>query len=85
LTKTLFYDSELVKGAKIYKEKNGEKNFINGPKQGDYKFVSLELDKETLLCMQKIKGKIIIPCGIQRRNLKGFPPKYHTSQRWKCY
>jgi hypothetical protein len=52
---SLFYDSGISKRAKIFKE-NGEKVkymptelktvFITGPKQGDYKFVSLKEDKE---------------------------------------
>ena len=53
--KSLFYDATLSKKVKIFKE-NGEKAkyipselktiFITGPKQGNYKFVSLEQDKK---------------------------------------
>jgi len=63
---TLFYDAGISKRAKIYKE-NGEKVkympselktvFITGPKQGDYKFVSLAEDKDHFF-HEKIKGKI---------------------------
>lgn len=63
---SLFYDSGISNRAKIFKE-NGEKVkympselkcvFITGPKQGDYKFVSLVEDKEHLF-HEKIKGKL---------------------------
>lgn len=63
---SLFYDSGISKRAKIYKE-NGEKAkympselktvFITGPKQGDYKFVSLAEDKDHFF-HEIIKGKI---------------------------
>ncbi|MFB0910411.1 MAG: hypothetical protein QMA99_05595 [Flavobacterium sp.] len=79
--KTLFYDSGISKGAKIYKE-NGEKAkykptelktvFITGPKQGDYKFVSLEQDKEHFF-HEKIKGKLSYYV-VYKGNLQGgFP------------
>ena len=79
--KTLFYDSSLSKRAKIFKE-NGEKVkykptelktiFVTGPKQGDYKFVSLEQDNEHFF-HEKIKGKLSYYI-IYKGNLQGgFP------------
>lgn len=63
---SLFYDSGISKRAKIFKQ-NGEKVkylptelktvFITGPKQGDYKFVSLEQDKKHFF-HEKINGKL---------------------------
>jgi hypothetical protein len=63
---SLFYDSGISDRAKIFKE-NGEKVkylptelktvFITGPKQGDYKFVSLEQDKKHFF-HEKIIGKL---------------------------
>ena len=78
---TLFYDSGISRRAKIFKE-NGEKVkymptdlktvFITGPKQGDYKFVSLEQDKEHFF-HEKIIGKLSYYI-VYRGNINGgFP------------
>ena len=78
---SLFYDSGISKRAKIFKQ-NGEKVkymptelktvFITGPKQGDYKFVSLEQDKEHFF-HEKIVGKLSYYV-VYRGNLQGgFP------------
>jgi hypothetical protein len=78
---SLFYDSGISKRAKIFKE-NGEKVkymptelktiFITGPKQGDYKFVSLEQDKNHFF-HEKIKGKLSYYI-VYKGNLQGgFP------------
>ena len=78
---SLFYDSGISKRAKIFKE-NGEKVkympselktvFITGPKQGDYKFVSLEQDKEHFF-HEIVKGKLSFYV-IYKGNLRGgFP------------
>ena len=78
---SLFYDSGISKRAKIFKQ-NGEKVkymptelktvFITGPKQGDYKFVSLEQDKEHFF-HEKIKGKLSYYV-VYKGNLQGgFP------------
>jgi hypothetical protein len=64
---TLFYDSGISERAKIFLE-NGEKVkykpseiktvFITGPKQGDYKFVSLKADNYEHLFHEIIVGKL---------------------------
>jgi hypothetical protein len=79
--KTLFYDSGISDRAKIYKE-NGEKAkymptelktvFITGPKQGDYKFVSLKEDKEHFF--QEILAGRLSYYVLYKGNLQGgFP------------
>jgi hypothetical protein len=64
---TLFYDSGISDRAKIFKE-NGEKVkympselktvFITGPKQGDYKFVSLKADNYKHFYHEIIVGRL---------------------------
>lgn len=78
---SLFYDSGITKRAKIFKE-NGEKVkylpselktvFITGPKQGDYKFVSLEQNKKYFF-HEKIKGKLSYYVTYSGNLQGGFP------------
>jgi hypothetical protein len=82
---TLFYDSGISDRAKIFKE-NGEKVkylptelktvFITGPKQGDYKFVSLEQDKKHFF-HEKIKGKLSFYILYKGNIGGGFPLQMH--------
>lgn len=79
--KTLFYDSSLSKRAKIFKQ-NGEKVkykptelktiFITGPKQGDYKFVSISEDKNHFF-HEIISGKISYYIIYEGNLSGGFP------------
>ncbi|MCF8323206.1 MAG: hypothetical protein K9I26_08725 [Flavobacterium sp.] len=82
---SLFYDSGISDRAKIFKE-NGEKVkylptelktvFITGPKQGDYKFVSLEQDQKHFF-HERIKGKLSFYILYKGNISGGFPLQMH--------
>ncbi len=82
---TLFYDSGISDRASIFKE-NGEKVkylptelkmvFITGPKQGDYKFVSLGQDKKHFF-HERIKGKLSFYILYKGNIGGGFPLQMH--------
>jgi hypothetical protein len=80
--KTLFYDSGISNRAKIFKE-NGEKVkykpselktvFITGPKQGDYKFVSLKADNYEHFYHEIIVGRLSYYVLYKANLSGGFP------------